>query len=319
MNDQLLIKYLLQETSQEKSRAIEQWLSENPAHQTRYEQVKFVWDSSKELLQSSEVNAGKAWERFVEKRARHEKHKLKFSLPVWFRAAAAILVFIFAGAMLYSLPQEGRAYFVGVDLKSNNVAVQLPLLDGSKITLNRNSEVTYSQKLFRKERLVTMKHGEAYFEVERNEDRPFKVQIDKISLTVLGTSFHVKKTGDLIEVILDSGSVEVALGEQKIIQEPQERIIIDQKTGAVDKSRQTNLLFRYYVDNKFIAENIPLQELVNVLNLAYGAEITIGSAMLQSMPITTTLNYGSLSENLEVIKQTLDIHVTEIGDRIVLN
>ena len=72
--------------------------------------------------------------------------------------------------------------------------------DGSRVSLNTDSRIAilYSDG----ERRVRLDRGEAMFEVARNPARPFVVIAGNKSVTAIGTSFIVRKTGGVVTVTL---------------------------------------------------------------------------------------------------------------------
>ena len=317
MNDELLTKYLLKETSGEENLLVEQWLRAHPDHQKQYEQMQWVWENSKTTLQHSTVDEDLAWEKFKTKRSRTSK-TIRF--PFWLRGVAAAFVLLAIGWIALSfIPHSGRAYFTEVVLEAGGNSQREILLDGTLVTLNKNSKLSYSQTMFSGERHAYLLEGEAYFEVRRDEDKPFYIQADDLTIKVLGTSFNVKKQGDYTHVVLDRGSVSVALGRQSLVLEPGEKVAVNKESKILEKTEIENRLYRYYLNNKFEAENIPLQQIVAALNDAYEANISIASDDLKSRRITTTLEYGSLDQNLEVIKETLGISISGQGKERVLH
>ena len=70
------------------------------------------------------------------------------------------------------------------------------LSDGTKVWLNSASSLRYPTVFKGKERNVQIA-GEAYFEVARNEEKPFKVKVNQqASVEVLGTSFNISAYSD---------------------------------------------------------------------------------------------------------------------------
>lgn len=323
MNDQQLIKYILRETSEAENQAIQAWINEGAANRKQFEQIEWIWKSSEKLRTSSPVDEHAAWQRFL---ARKEKGfqstvtgKQRFMTSPWTHAAAAVvLVFASIWAISAFLPQSGRAYYSSVHLQSDQHPKEIKLLDGSVITMNKNSNLSYSQKLFGKQREVTLKQGEVFFDVRRNENKPFVIQIEEVTVQVLGTSFHVKKAGELTEVIVTSGSVAVSLGEHSEVLKPNDKLAINHETEAMMKSVPENQLYNYYVTKKFEAEKLPLEQLTNALGQAYGVEIEIQGERLKNRPITTTLEYGSLENNLQVITETLAVEATSMDGKIII-
>jgi transmembrane sensor len=85
---------------------------------------------------------------------------------------------------------------------------QLPLADGSRVTLDTLSQidVEYASST----RLVRLDSGEALFEVAKDPRRPFIVQAGKVHVRAVGTAFLVQRGNDFgVEVIVTKGSVDV--------------------------------------------------------------------------------------------------------------
>lgn len=82
-----------------------------------------------------------------------------------------------------------------------------PLIDGSKVELN--SDTKFTVQMTEKGRVVILDHGEAFFEVSRDENRPFRIIAGDHTVTVLGTKFSVYRNAGEIEVAVTEGKVEI--------------------------------------------------------------------------------------------------------------
>lgn len=323
MEEHLLIKHLLGETDDRESERVAKWLAEDAGHQKRYAQMKWLWEKAAISAASSEVNVDHAWERF--RTLRDEKNGASTAgnqRQLWTgwrkMAAAGVLLVLVVGAVAIYLPHSGRALFSTVVLVSDKTPRNEVLLDGSVITMNKHARLTYAQNWNKRDRMVYLAEGEVYFDVVKNPAKPFVVRAGEMTLTVLGTSFHVNQSTETIEVIVDAGEVRVAYQESIVFLRKNEKVIIDTVSGDMEKGAHSDQLFRYYVDGKFVAKSTALPELVNVLNEAYGSNIEIASKKAQNMSITTTLEYGSLEDNLAVIRETLGLRITREGMDIVV-
>ncbi|WP_311267685.1 FecR domain-containing protein [Sphingobium sp. WCS2017Hpa-17] len=83
----------------------------------------------------------------------------------------------------------------------------IALEDGSHIRLAPRSAISVS--FADGERRIHLLSGEAYFEVARNEHKPFKVWTDRAVTTVLGTGFDVRQGKDATDVSVRHGRVQV--------------------------------------------------------------------------------------------------------------
>ncbi|SFC00371.1 protein of unknown function [Parapedobacter composti] len=88
---------------------------------------------------------------------------------------------------------------------------QLTLPDGSQVWLNAESAIRFSANNSGDERIVELT-GEAYFEVARDANRPFKVITGKQVIEVLGTHFNVNSYPNepVVRTTLVEGSVKVS-------------------------------------------------------------------------------------------------------------
>jgi transmembrane sensor len=87
---------------------------------------------------------------------------------------------------------------------------QLALPDGSKVWLNAASSIRFPVAFTGNERVVELT-GEAYFEVAKNKQMPFKVKVKDMEVQVLGTHFNVMAYEDerSLQTTLLEGSVKV--------------------------------------------------------------------------------------------------------------
>lgn len=110
---------------------------------------------------------------------------------------------------------------------------QLILPDGTKVWLNASSSIHFPTLFSGKERKVTIA-GEAYFEVSKNEDMPFKVAVNDVQVQVLGTHFNVMAYNEenSINTTLLEGSVKISRGADNRMLIPGEQSIV-QKSGNI--------------------------------------------------------------------------------------
>lgn len=88
--------------------------------------------------------------------------------------------------------------------------VNIMLPDGSNVWLNARTTIRYPFS-FREEKREVRLDGQAYFDVVKDEKKPFIVQTDKATVEVFGTQFDVEAYSDReeFETTLMSGSVRV--------------------------------------------------------------------------------------------------------------
>ena len=105
--------------------------------------------------------------------------------------------------------------------------------DGTKLWLNAGSRAVYPVEFTGNSREIFIE-GEAYFEVAKDENKPFIVKTGLVEVKVLGTKFNVNAYPQegKTEVALVSGSVQVVSRHQKETQlQPDHLVEIDHATG----------------------------------------------------------------------------------------
>lgn len=154
---------------------------------------------------------------------------------------------------------------------------QLKLADGTKVWINSESKLRYPVHFGADKRVVYLE-GEAYFDVEKDKKKPFIVKTQGVDVKVLGTSFNVCSYSDEkeIQTTLVEGKVEVMntkVKKERVILEPgyQARF---KKNGAILTSQKVDVnLYTSWKDERFVFENIRLEDLLKRLARWYDVEI----------------------------------------------
>ncbi len=319
MMDDLLVKLMLGEATEEEHKRVTEWLKEKPENERYYAHFRLIWSQSKELAVNSTVDENEAWKRF---KVRTDKEPVAAVVPLnkwrsWYSIAAAILVLVGVGGVGYlAMIKKSASEYLTV--KSDARAVVDTLPDGSVVTLNRRSSIAYSEDFNDGETRAVTLTGEAFFDVKPDKSKPFVIKINDVTVRVLGTSFNVKGNDRQTEVIVETGRVEVGKADKTIQINPQEKVTVGKDDMELEKETSNNDLYKYYRTNEFVCKDVNLPDLVERLNEIYQAKIVIENEKLKNLRINTTLRQKSLSTDLHVIGQTFDIKVEYRGDSIVL-
>ncbi len=303
------MKHLLGEASQEEEQAVAEWMKESETHQEYYNQFKKIWDQSKSLASGSNVDVNKAWERFQNKiSGQHEPAKIinhrRFS---WLRIAASVILVAGLGITLFMLVNKNTEPKEMVAQTGQNVLIDT-LSDGSIITLNKRSTVTYPSKFKGNTRAIALK-GEAFFNVAPDKKKPFIISVNDVQVTVVGTSFNIKSENGNTEVVVESGVVQVTRSGKTVELNAGEKILMPADDNSATKEKVSDKLYNYYRTKEFVCDDTPLWKLVQVVNEAYNVKIIIGRKELNDKTLTTTFYNESLEQVLEVIRLTFDITV----------
>ncbi|HTM98642.1 MAG TPA: FecR domain-containing protein [Pedobacter sp.] len=302
MEDELLIKFLLKETTAEENLAVNAWLETSEENHAYFTSLTRIWTESKSLASKSEVDVDAAWVRF-KSRTNDVKPsttvKLK-PLSVLMRIAAVFVVAVGSWALYTIFKTDG---YTDVNADAQVILQLLP--DGSELTLNKFSHIEYASN-FKNNRNIKLDSGDVFFKVAKDKAKPFTIEIDQVIVQVVGTSFNIKHLKELTEVVVETGIVKVSLGNSTVLLHKGEKVILQKGAAKLAKLPVNDQLYNYYRTKLFIADQTPLPVLIAILNEAYGSNVMVAGAA-RDLTINTTLSYeSSLDQNLKVIISTFD-------------
>ncbi|CAL1520332.1 FecR domain-containing protein [Chitinophaga sp. MM2321] len=182
------------------------------------------------------------------------------------------------GQLVYDVHDGNTAvsYNNLVTPRGGNFRVQLP--DGSMVWLNAASSLRYPTAFKGKERRVELT-GEAYFEVVKNAEMPFRVTVkDRMEIEVLGTSFNINaytEENSLNATLLEGGVRVLPLhtNEMAVILDPgqQAQIRPSEKMKVVSNVDVEKIMA--WKNGLFNFENASLQEVMQQLERWYNIEV----------------------------------------------
>lgn len=313
------MKYLLGEAGPEERSQVDNWLAAALSNRNYYEDFKLIWEQSLQQTSLSTVDKEVAWKRFQDRiyntspKAVHSTSMVKNHR--WMQLAA-IFILVVAGAWLILRLMNDRSIQTIVSQTGKSSRVDT-LPDGSVITLNRNSLLKYPERFTGKTRRISLE-GEAFFNVSPDKSKPFIVQVNDLTVRVVGTSFNIKSFNGKTEVIVETGIVQVTKNLHSVRLAPKEKITVHQADSVLVKQPVTDKLYNFYRTKKFYCENTPLWKLVMALNEEYNVNIIIARKDLRTLPLTTVFDDETLEKILSVISETFNISITRSGDQIVL-
>lgn len=236
-----------------------------------------------------------------------ENRQRKRQLALYYKAIAAviILVTIFSAVFYFYKP-------ITYISKQSIVFVDLP--DESAVMLNKNSEIKYYPNLLgrRKTKLT----GEAFFDVKRNEKKPFVIDAGNTKVEVLGTSFYVSSYNPKVttSVTVTSGRVMVRgklseLGERDIILQKGESGTIDYIKKSLKKKEVVDQNEFVWNTGRLVYRAEDLEMVLNDLSKFYDLNIKIQSIDISNLKFTGTFQDTPVKAILSTIAQTFGIKV----------
>lgn len=262
------------EATEAELRQLEEWLAANPQNRAEYERLKAIWGQSDSILSGPRFDTGAAWER-VSGKLQMEKSKKPnvISLP-WVRYSLAAAAALLIGVFVIGRFQANK--IVTIAAVDGNMDIQLP--DDSHVVLRKGSTLTYPKSFEESERQVALK-GEAFFEVTRNEQKPFIIDAQSAKVQVLGTSFDVKCSQAQATVVVKTGKVQMSDNKTSasVILTPGEKGTLKNGQLVEQSARVDNMLYWQTGVLKF--SSIPFADILEELSQIKDASIVFDSNM----------------------------------------
>lgn len=233
-------------------------------------------------------------------------------------AAAAAAALFLTGAATSELVTGKRQETVLMASSENISSYTLP--DGSKVWLNKNSWLAYNQKFGKRTRQVALK-GEGYFEVNRDERRPFIVKMqNNLDIKVLGTTFNACNYPSLnkAEVILRSGSVQVSDNgrNEYVILKPNQKFTWNEGTAEISSVNAMNCC-RWF-EHRLVFDNVKLKDILENLSHKYQTEISLNVGNLADKHMSMTIRDESVEDILDILTTLLPIRWRYQGAEIII-
>ena len=191
---------------------------------------------------------------------------------------------------------------------------QVTLEDGTKVWLNATSSLRFPARFSANERAVQIT-GEAYFEVTKNEAKPFRVTFNGNIVTVLGTHFNIMAYPDEArsKVTLLEGAVDVSNQSSHQVLKPGMQAVIGDLITVRKANTEEAVAWKngYFV---FDQENI--QSIMRKIDRWY--DVTVGCAGdMRGREFSGTISrFKNVSEVLDMLELTESVHFHLQGKNI---
>lgn len=183
------------------------------------------------------------------------------------------------------------------------------LADGSVVWLN--SSTALSTDLTDSARRLTLHAGEALFEVAKDETRPFIVAFGGGEARAVGTIYAVRRRGEISDVIVTEGVVEVGDGSNITRLTGGEHVAYGEgfasKVSSIDGEAATA-----WSRNKLIFNRRPLAEVAAELERHQHGAVIIRDDRLKRLEVTGVFDLDNPRALLRAISATFHVPVTRL-------
>lgn len=198
--------------------------------------------------------------------------------------------------------------------------VSLP--DGSQVWLNAASRLRYPLNFANKSERRVELVGEAYFEVAKDRQKPFKVASQGQEVRVLGTHFNINAYSDenSIKTTLLEGSVRVTntylLDKSAVLLKPNEQAVLTrQRTAVAQVDAESAMMWK---NGKFTFVDEPVESMMRKIARWYDIEVVYSQGMGDKQFTGTLSRYENIATLLKSIESTNTLHFKIEGRRVIV-
>ena len=306
--------------SKEETKAVEHWLFSHWDDRECRTKMFSVWSRVMEKYPDASGKE-KSWGMF-EARMRKERRRQRNErfVRILVRTAACLFIPLAAGIVWMYLSDDKETVWTERYVAYGQTD-SLVLPDGSSIYMNSGSRIIYDSSFKGRNRQVFVS-GEAFFDVAPDKNRPFIVQVDDITVKVLGTRFNVRHydNDEYARVVLYEGAVEFGLAgnpDPICSMTPGDEIRYNIESGAVTEHRFDVSESGLWTDGALVFNDERLEDIAESLERRFDVHISVlDRTLADTRYYMNFINGESLHQILAFLRNDMHLNVHE-GDGVV--
>ena len=327
----LITRNLSGEATWEEEAKLNTWLAEDSEHRTIYKLIKEAWEEEPDgsvdnpFMYNYKSGLQKLRTKIDTEEEKQQIDILQFgynrtSVKSTWKAAASILLIVVSLSVFVTIQIWEKPTVSYTTSAVEQRIISLP--DGSEVRLNKNSKLQFQENFSGDSREVYLE-GEAFFDVQKNPNRPFIVYISDAAVKVLGTSFSIKEAENIGETLVavkdglvtfratqteENGAVRLSAGQLGFI---------DRESNQVNVAQADVENYLSWINGKLIFESTPLDDVCFQLGKIYDLKCELSSPSLKSKQLTVYTENTQLEEVIYTIALSLDIEYQMEDNKIV--
>ena len=325
----LIMSYLDGQCSAEEARELLLWVAESEENRLYFKALKEqyeVWNLTDFAMpELDEANVEAALDAVNAKIDAIEETETRVVQMPWLRrnyryvssVAAAFLIALFVGFLVRNSFDSTMTYAYNGQNESSFV-----LPDGTSVNFNSESTLSYPEHFDKANRAVDFE-GVAYFDVTKDENKPFVIHCNNMDVEVLGTTFLLNAEKDTERYFVDlyTGKVRMTAFDAKgrelsqIEVTPGERGVWNAAEGELKTMSYPEVKEEELLNNHVLVfDNESLSKIVEALEYLYKVEIELDEACAAKKLTARFSDEESIDEVLETIAIVSEVTVTKSDD-----
>lgn len=320
--NELLAKYFSGNATTDEKTEVEAWRNQSNENASEFLEASDIWHQQ---TKGQEFDVASALSK-VKQQMHNEEAKvvsmsedttISESSPFGFMKYAAGIALVIGLGLIYWLTAVPGIAPSATYATLEDEVQDVELSDGTIVTLDENSQLIVLEGFNGEDRSVELT-GTAFFDVARDENRPFVIDAGNSEVKVLGTSFLVKSdaAAEVTEVIVKSGSVALAADygrtNPSVVLSAGEIGVADSRKAGVLKRNNKDANYLAWKDKLITFDRTALTEVAEVLNDVYKVEMTF-EGNIGNCQMTAQFQQQSIEAVVEIISQTFGFEVKHKG------
>jgi ferric-dicitrate binding protein FerR (iron transport regulator) len=318
----IIIKFLSREISDEELLSLKLWLESNPDNKQIFDEENNLWQDIRFNTKSEHFNPDSGWLKISAKLGLGNVQNSTVSVVSkkiyrsLIAAASVALILAIGGVGMYfnlrpSLKNKPLPQISTITTNEGEKS-HVYLSDGTSVFLNSGSTLKYNTQFNIKDREIDFT-GEAFFEVKTNPEKPFIVKTGQVTVVATGTKFNVQayQNEDRVETTLEEGILEVSVNQKEpVMVKPGQQVAYFKKLGAIILRDASVDTYSSWKENKLRFNDTPFLEAMNRISRRYNVRIEITSKKLLDITYTATFIDESIEDVMLILKHVSPIPIT---------
>ena len=310
----LIIKFFAGEISEDEMIFLKSWIEQSPENLHIFNEENELWQEASVHTKLEHYKTDTAWINLSTKLGFGKNNNKSVAIVIRrnnYRiliAAATIAYLVAIGSL--SLWMAGKKSFQQIGAAYNIVSTnegekaRITLSDSTKIILNSGSRLQYKVGYNTEDRIVKFS-GEAFFDVSTNPEKPFVVQLDKMSISATGTRFNIFSFGneDRVETTLEEGAIKVSIkGKEPINLKSGQQVVYFPRSDKFLVRGVATDTYTSWKENKLRFNDTPFEEVLRRIGRKYNVKFEITNHDLLNLKYTATFIDESIEEVMQMLK-----------------
>lgn len=297
--------------------SFETWLNLGDGNRAAWEAANRVWKLSALVGPAAESPSAEIHQFKQPTRATGRRR----SAMLGWASGMAVAASLFLGFVFYpEIETSLRADYASSIGETRSVE----LADGTHVLLDSGSAIAVNYSTT--DRQISLLSGRAFFDVTKDKARPFRVEADRVDVTVTGTEFDVRLSQEAVSVAVAEGSVRLdredesgrksQIGKEDLT--PGQMVSIDRSTGEATETSLPVTAVASWRRGRLLIESATIGDLVDELRRYRQGIILVTDSRLASRRVTGVFDLKDPVRALETVVIPHDGHVREITPWLVI-